>query len=489
MRQGSQPRCRAELEQTSHEHATQHDGRVIAEEDRPAKKRRLDGYVNAGRRLSSANDGSHLDHDRVSSKLKLIVDLIRATITPIDQRHVVTDWPERDSIIECGEAPLSILFTRPKDVLELARRKTYEWPFKDVPRCWLRLCEDASLLVAASLVNELIDKLKRPTQICSVDFSKRLSTIIHTLDHGIALSGQPRCGILYQNCLKILQDCCAEEHRTDIPRNWTIEAPAKLPSEYNVERHDVLDFEAFQAHLDGSNGPLVQQDLIDDWPALKNWQCPAYLLNATIQGRRLALVEIGSSYADEGMRQQLLPIRQFIDTYILDPNATEIGYIAQHDLLGHVQDLSNDILMPDLCYTSPPPSPQSLNASTTPRRSMWFGPKGTRSPFHTDPDANIYCQVVGYKYFRLIDRDLSHMMYPRGSDENGMDLSNQSQVFDFSYARRHDIAQIKARYPLFGEADYLEVILAPGECLYIPSRWWHFAESLSTSIGVNFWWT
>lgn len=44
------------------------------------------------------------------------------------------------------------------------------------------------------------------------------------------------------------------------------------------------------------------------------------------------------------------------------------------------------------------------------------------------------------------------------------------------------------RFPRFAEAHPLEVILAPGEILYIPQYWWHHIENLTDEcVSLNFW--
>lgn len=43
-------------------------------------------------------------------------------------------------------------------------------------------------------------------------------------------------------------------------------------------------------------------------------------------------------------------------------------------------------------------------------------------------------------------------------------------------------------HPQFGTLTYYEVILAPGDAIYIPPKWWHYAKSLSISFSVSFWW-
>lgn len=35
--------------------------------------------------------------------------------------------------------------------------------------------------------------------------------------------------------------------------------------------------------------------------------------------------------------------------------------------------------------------------------------------------------------------------------------------------------------------DNLKVILEPGDVLFVPKKWWHYVESLETSISINTW--
>ena len=42
-------------------------------------------------------------------------------------------------------------------------------------------------------------------------------------------------------------------------------------------------------------------------------------------------------------------------------------------------------------------------------------------------------------------------------------------------------------YPLFANAVYAEVLLEPGEMLYIPRRWWHWVTSYDRNIALSIW--
>ena len=41
-------------------------------------------------------------------------------------------------------------------------------------------------------------------------------------------------------------------------------------------------------------------------------------------------------------------------------------------------------------------------------------------------------------------------------------------------------------FPLFRRATHMDVVLGPGEFVYVPARCWHYVRALTTSVSVNF---
>lgn len=250
---------------------------------------------------------------------------------------------------------------------------------------------------------------------------------------------------------------------------------------------------------------MIIPGTMQDWPATQKWHNPRYLMSLTLGGRRRVPIEVGRAYTDEDWQQTITTFKEFMATYVLPDEPEKIGYLAQHDLFAQIPKLKGDVMVPDYCYAFP----SSIDAAALktagldktrpldePLLNAWLGPKGTKTPLHTDPYHNILCQVVGYKYVRLYAPDQTENLYPCGTDGKGINMENTSQV-DVCHVRTKSlggttdldaIREIKRRYPLFANATYQEAILAPGECLYIPLGWWHYVESLSTSFSVSFWW-
>ena len=238
--------------------------------------------------------------------------------------------------------------------------------------------------------------------------------------------------------------------------------------------------------------PVVITHAMEHWPALQRWHDPSYL--AKVAGARTVPVEMGEHYLAGGWSQKLMTLEKFLSAHVrpqqqLSPeeeaeqgcekSAGEIGagsagavegrgYLAQHALFEQVPALLDDIDLPD--YTAMGEGQvQAINA--------WLGPAGTVSPVHNDPLHNLLAQPVGYKYVRLYAPDQAERLYLHEEPK----LSNSGRVD----VRRPDAAE---EFPLFAEAVYEDVVVGPGEMLYIPPGWFHYVQAQSSSFSVSFWW-
>lgn len=418
-----------------------------------------------------------------------------------------------ETIHLCGFAPLRIMSDQPQEVLDLASEKLHTWPYARVPVCWRRLYEDASLFKAVKMLRDQsgaahtpVHGNKRKSLVTSTHKGDWVSQLVLVLDQGLTLSGAPGRKDLFEAVFQQVENLIGDETYDDSLPAFRIAKPAVLKTQHPIARAvRLLDFEAFQTHLDTNRTPLITPGTIDHWPATELWHQPEYILRRTLGGRRLVPVEIGASYVEEGWTQKIMSMRDFMQTYLLNDKPDDVGYLAQHDLFTQIPALKNDVMVPDYCYTTPPPADaaalrtaglNTVRQLEEPLLNAWLGPKGTKTPLHTDPYHNILCQVVGYKYVRLYAPEETPNIYPCGTDEAGVNMENTSQV-DVSHVRSQSLCgntdldavrKVNRDFPLFKQAKYQEAVLGPGECLYIPLGWWHYVESLSTSFSVSFWW-
>nr|POF07655.1 lysine-specific demethylase 8 [Quercus suber] len=462
------------------------------------------------KRKISANDVGHTTQSWNMPGLESLIKTVEAGLSTA---------VAHETIHLCGKAPLEIIAARPDDVLQLAYQQINAVPYMDVEKRWRRLHEEASLRQVVSILrsqtstHDQVRCSKRarvmdetvPTK-CGAD--SWLNDVIAILDRSIMISGCPGRRTLFDAIFQHLGSMIPddEDHRDEIPSDYSISyIPEQHLSLHQILRYDTaIGLEAFHIQLKKAE-PCIIPEAIDHWPALEAWNDPRYLLKVTLGGRRLVPVEIGSSYTEEGWAQRVITMRDFLNTYVLTDSPPAIGYLAQHDLFEQLPELKNDIITPDYCYTSPPAADDyarktaglsSVQQLDEPLRNVWFGPKGTKTPLHTDPYHNILCQVVGYKYVRLYAPSETPNLYPRGVDENGISMENTSEI-DVSIVRSDPLGTMSEndarieqneKFPLFAQAQYVEAILSPGDSLYIPVGWWHYVESLTTSFSVSFWW-
>jgi hypothetical protein len=437
----------------------------------------------------NVNTSAHSTDSPDLTTLKFLVEEIRAELNHLQ---------EHETIQACGKAALAILKFNPLEALQLAKDHVQNQPYREVRGCWLRLYEDASLWRAAELLREVSER----SGLASDGVSEQddwMSLIVRVLDLGLVVSGGTLRGELYEAIFASLQAFVREEdHAGIISTAFHVLEPRALVSKHVVAIASQPSLEDFQIHLNDHMTPLLLTNTIDDWPAMKAWQDPAHLLRLTLGGRRCVPVEIGETYTHADWRQEIMPLRKFMHDYLLPDEPKEIGYLGQHNLFHQIPTLQQDIRTPDYCYTAPPEATPSSRLGLPPvppvdepQKNVWLGPKGTRTPLHTDPYHNIFCQVVGYKYVRLYPPEATESVYPRGVDENGINESNTSEVeIRLDDKRESNVAAEEGeRFPLFlAQEGYYEAIVGPGECLYIPAGWWHYIESLTASYSVSFWW-
>lgn len=201
-------------------------------------------------------------------------------------------------------------------------------------------------------------------------------------------------------------------------------------------------------------------------------------------GSRLIPVEKGVMTEEDGLKEQLMTVKEFADRF-LTPSSRQlvwplersshksqssIAYLAQHPLFEQIPELLDDIeAAPSLCGDK---GPSKLNA--------WIGTGGTRTPCHFDTYDNLLAQVIGAKYIRCF--------HP--SQTSKLHVMKQS---DTSYGSQGNMSAVDCEmedfsaHPMAKDAVFEETILFPGDVLFIPSGYWHYVRSLSTSASVNFW--
>ncbi|CAA7267887.1 unnamed protein product [Cyclocybe aegerita] len=262
-------------------------------------------------------------------------------------------------------------------------------------------------------------------------------------------------------------------------------------------------FIAFQSPY--SRSPFVLRNYAAEWPALQEhpWKSIAYLRSVAGPGR-VVPVEVGSDYRSDDWEQKLMPWDDFL-SYLdserqpTTEGASDILYLAQHNLMRQFPLLREDIVVPDYVYASsatpagypgysPPSNEEQLLLNT------WLGPSGTVSPAHIDPYYNIYVQVSGRKSVWLAPPTVSSYMYsfsavsysepdhPVAGHFPSSTMANTSRIDVFSEDQNGFPDFEKNVVPVS-----MTATLDPGDMLFFPPGWWHAMRSETTSFSLSMW--
>ena len=250
------------------------------------------------------------------------------------------------------------------------------------------------------------------------------------------------------------------------------------PIQYPVaERPFTISLEDFSKDFVSKAVPVVIRGYASDWRSTKVWRNLEKF--GAEHGHRVVPIEVGSMLEGR-MKEQVVTLRSFVHEFLAKgeeklqwslgdsiANTSRIAYMAQHPLGDQVLSLQDDIdISPKLCG---PGGPSHIY--------YWIGTGGTRTPLHFDSYENLFVQTVGAKYIRLYEADETPNLYVTksgyGLQGNMSDVDCENE--DFS------------KHPKAKNAKYQEVLLYPGDALYIPCRTWHYVRSLTSSVSVNYW--
>ncbi|XP_013117771.2 bifunctional peptidase and arginyl-hydroxylase JMJD5 isoform X1 [Stomoxys calcitrans] len=305
----------------------------------------------------------------------------------------------------------------------------------------------------------LIESMEKP----------QLEKCSEMLDEAMLLGYTPN---IFENC-RTFTDTLMEMFDSELDPTLELKLPIlermpRIAAKCDILQLDSPSVQEFNEKCFTAQMPALLLNTINHWPALDKWLNLNYILK--LAGNRTVPIEIGSNYATDEWSQQLMKIKDFLKRQfpLEDVDPKDVEYLAQHELFEQIPQLKIDFTTPDYCSLGEHIENVDIKA--------WLGPKGTVSPMHYDPKHNILCQVFGSKRIILASPQDTEYLYPHESEF----LSNTSQI--------NAAALNMDEYPLLSRAKFYHLKLQPGDCLYLPPKWWHYVESESPSFSVSFWW-
>jgi hypothetical protein len=196
--------------------------------------------------------------------------------------------------------------------------------------------------------------------------------------------------------------------------------------------------------------PVVLTGLTDGWPALGRWRELDYLRERV--GEDELPVEFypgGDTGRHSGYVVRTMRVNDFIDGMTPGP-----GRPAMYLIVPLPAALAGDVITPPILDRI--------------GRTIWLFGERTSSNLHFHPfQHSLACQVMGRKRFGLYPPEESAHLYPNPW---------LSKWFEFTRVDRFHPLDL-GRWPRVARARGFEATIGPGESLFIPRHWWHWATT------------
>jgi hypothetical protein len=231
-----------------------------------------------------------------------------------------------------------------------------------------------------------------------------------------------------------------------------------------VERYARLSRDAFYEQFYFQNRPVIVSGMFDACPARTRWSFDYFRARC---GDAEVEVQFGrdgdANYEiNQPSLKRVMRFGAYVDL-VEQAGATNNFYMTANNASRNRAALA-------ALWADAPPVGEYLDPASPDAAYFWFGPAGTKTPFHHDLTNNLMAQVIGRKRVLLVPlTDTVHM-----------------------YNNLHCYSQVDGgaidveRYPSVEHARVIECTLEPGELLFLPIGWWHYVEALDASVTMTY---
>jgi len=241
------------------------------------------------------------------------------------------------------------------------------------------------------------------------------------------------------------------------------------------------------------NRPVIIKQGVGHWPALHKWTNK--YLEDQLGELQVTVTATPNGYADapDGdyfmmPEERQMSMSQFIRC-IENPTKDEVLYIQKQnsnlidEFKSIIDDVDSEISWASLAFNK---NPDAVN--------FWMGDERAITSMHKDPYENIYCVVRGHKDIILQPptdlpwipyKELTPGVYRRSEDVWKKDIDEDSDKV--SWIVIDPINPDLEQHPDYRNSSIFRLRLEQGDCLYLPSFWFHHLSQSQGCIAVNYW--
>ena len=225
-----------------------------------------------------------------------------------------------------------------------------------------------------------------------------------------------------------------------------METQAKLPHLHSVEKIVVDSPQEFFQSYAKPGKPVVLKNFAKDWKAIEKWT-PEYFIekyaNNEVKVYDGGFSKPGKSYMSKA---KTMKFSDYLNSILYTGKDLRMFL---YNIISNAPELREDVTLPPL-----------MKGFSKKFLFMFFGPKDAVTQIHYDIDMShvFHTAIVGRKRFILFGQTESKKLYRHPfTIRSYVDVDHP----DFE------------KYPALKNAQGYEVILEPGETLFIPSGFWH----------------
>ena len=196
------------------------------------------------------------------------------------------------------------------------------------------------------------------------------------------------------------------------------------------------------------------------------------------QDLTIFLNELTKGSPDGAFHRFNAPLSLFLQACRL--NSSSRMYIAQAQIADLPKELQDDLPVPRLVKEAGKGDIYDSN--------IWIGIPPTYTPLHKDPNPNLFMQLASSKRVRIFRPNIGSAIYREAQQRIGQSAPSSFRGEEMMEGPERD-ALDESVWGQSVRTEGFDVVVSPGDALFIPKGWWHSIKSIGTGVtaSVNWW--